>query len=248
MPTYYGSKDVAALLVSGRSILSAVGQVSMEREAVLAPTTPLGVQWPTFQATGSKRATITQDGWFDHATGAANDAICEREGTEQVVCVLHTGNTRGNVMFAAAGAFAGKYTRAMASEAVHKAQAAYSVTGIAADAVILQVLAAVTTDGNTEATSVNNGSSSAAGGQAFLQCSALTLDSATNLVVKVRHSADNNTFADLVTFTALTAIGGESKAVSSATTVNQYLATSRAWTGGAGASSSATILVGFARG
>lgn len=83
-----------------------------------------------------------------------------------------------------------------------------------------------------------------AGGAGYLQCTELTLGGYTDLTVKCRHSADNITFADLVTFTGLTAIGAQRVEV--AGTVNRYLASSHDFTG-AGAGPTATFLAGFAR-
>ena len=85
------------------------------------------------------------------------------------------------------------------------------------------------------------------GGAAYVSCSALTLGGYTNLLVKVQHSADNSTFADLVTMTAITAApAAERKEVAAATLVNRYLAASWAFTG-AGSGQSATVFVGFSR-
>lgn len=85
------------------------------------------------------------------------------------------------------------------------------------------------------------------GGSGYLQVSALTLGGYTDLTIKVQHSADNVTFVDLVTFTAVTsAPTAERKTVASGTTVNRYLAASWAF-GGAGSGPSATFMVGFSR-
>lgn len=244
MATYYGSKDVGFLLVSGRSVLGSITDVTLDREAMLAATTPIGSTWATYQATGRKQASVMQSGWFDHAVGASNEAICEREGLEQILCVAQAGNVSGRPMFAAQGAFAGKYARQLSGESLHKASATYTIKGYAEDAVILQALATVTSAGNTESASINNGGATTTGGCGYLQVPALTLGGYTNLTIKVRHSADNITFTDLCTFTAVTAVGAEAKEV--AGTVNQYLATSRAWTG-SGSGQSSTFMVAFAR-
>lgn len=84
------------------------------------------------------------------------------------------------------------------------------------------------------------------GGVAYLQVTQLVLGGYTNWVVKVRHSVDNITFADLATFTVRTAIGAERLPVVAGTAVNRYLATSVALTG-AGSGPSITCMVGFAR-
>jgi hypothetical protein len=60
--------------------------------------------------------------------------------------------------------------------------------------------------------------------------------------VKVQHSANNSTWADLVTFATVTAVGAEHAVVAPATTVNRYLRAT--WSG---TFTSATFAVAFAR-
>jgi len=79
--------------------------------------------------------------------------------------------------------------------------------------------------------------SSSNGGAAVVHCSAF---SGTDITVKIQHSADNSTWADLLTFTQLTAVGAEHTTVTG--TVNRYLRAS--W---AGTFTSATFAVAFAR-
>lgn len=77
--------------------------------------------------------------------------------------------------------------------------------------------------GTTLGTDVlDGGASSANGGIAVLQVFAVsgTTPSAT---IVLQHSADNITYADLVTFTAETAVNGQYVVVAPATTVNRYL-------------------------
>jgi hypothetical protein len=87
--------------------------------------------------------------------------------------------------------------------------------------------------------------STQAGGAAYLQVTALSLGGYTNVVAKVRHSADDSSYVDLVTFAAKTAIGSERATV--AGTVYRHLASSWAFTG-SGSNPSVTFMVGFARG
>lgn len=85
------------------------------------------------------------------------------------------------------------------------------------------------------------------GGAAYLAVSALALGGYTNLDVRVQHSADHSTWADLSAFTVVTAApAAERKVVSAATTVNRYLAAIWSFTG-AGSGPSATFVVGFHR-
>lgn len=97
------------------------------------------------------------------------------------------------------------------------------------------VLTAETAGGNAAAQ--DNAASSSNGGAGVVHCSAF---SGTNITVKIQHSADNSTWADLMTFTQLTAVGAEHKTVTG--TVNRYLRAS--WSG---TFTSATFAVAFAR-
>ena len=67
---------------------------------------------------------------------------------------------------------------------------------------------------------------------------------ATNIVVTIRDSPDDVTYANLLSFTALTAQGAERVTV--AGTIDRYTAAEWSWTGGA-SGSTATFMVGFAR-
>lgn len=241
----YGSPNVGFFLIGGRDVLGTRTSITIKAMATTKETTVLGQTWATHAATGIKRGELSQDGFYDDAAGAINEALCDLENTSQVLLLAHEGNTAGKKAFGCAGAFAATYDRGMAIEEFHKATATHTITGQVEEPVILAALAARTTAGNTESASVDNAASTATASAGYLQVSALTLGGYTNLVVKVRHSADNVTFADLATFTAVTAITGERKAIA-AGTVNRYLAISWAWTG-AGAGQSATFTVAFAR-
>ena len=80
---------------------------------------------------------------------------------------------------------------------------------------------------------------------AYLQWTALTLGGHTGAVVTVRHSVDNSTFADLVSFTAATATRGGERKTATATVVRRYLAHSVDFTGAG--SPSMNYFVGLAR-
>lgn len=241
----YASKDVGALLIGGRSILASVTDVDTERKAAVVKTTPLGVTWAVYGDTGLREAVINQQGWFDAAADAENDALCGREGTSQVLCLTHAGNIAGRVMLACAGIFAGVYKRILAGTTLHRATATHTVSGEVEDAVILQPLATLTTPGNTDTTGVDNAAATSTGGAGYLQVQALALGGYTNATVKVRHSSDNATYVDLLTFAAVTvAPAAERKTV--AGSVYQYLSTSLTFTG-AGSGASITFLVGFSR-
>jgi len=90
----------------------------------------------------------------------------------------------------------------------------------------------------------DNGVATSNGVGAFLIVSSVSGTSPTG-AVKIQHSADNTTYADLITFTTATAATSEVKFVDSGTTINRYIRVSNT----IGGSSSPTInaIVGFGR-
>jgi hypothetical protein len=69
---------------------------------------------------------------------------------------------------------------------------------------------------------VDDSSSSTNGFGAIVVCTSVSGTSPT-FDIKVQHSADNVTYADLITFTQITAASSEVKVVASGTTVNRYI-------------------------
>jgi hypothetical protein len=105
--------------------------------------------------------------------------------------------------------------------------------------VILHDHVAVTTDAN--GTGVDNAAATTNGGTAVIHSTAFS--GLTNDVVKIQHSTDNSVWADLVTFTTVTAVGYELVRVAAGTTVNRYLRATWDVTG----TGSHTFLCAFAR-
>ncbi len=102
--------------------------------------------------------------------------------------------------------------------------------------------ATVTATGN--GTARDNASSTSNGGGAFIIATSVSGTSTPTLTAKITHSADNSTYADLVTFTALTSAGAEVKEIASGTTVNRYLKVVYTVSG---TNPSFNVIVGFGR-
>ena len=243
----YSSKD-CVFVVDGYNILGVLADVGHSVEAVLEEDTALGDTWATFDALGLSKADLSQEGWFDDAADSVNAALNEQQGVSRILTLGFEGNTIGQHFTGYQGAMQVDYNRLASRAKLHRCNARYQGSGTAEDGRILHALTAQTADGNTEATPVDNGAATDYGGAVYLQLTALTLGGYTDLTVKVRHSADNVTYADLVTFTALvTAPGKERKTIAAgAASMRRYLAVSWAFTG-TGAGASATFFVGAAR-
>lgn len=241
----YGPHQVGFLLVGGFSLLGAdVTEVSgPDQEALLEETTGLGAAYPTHAGTGLRKGTFGHQGFYDDTTGSVNEALLT--GSQQVahvVCLGPFGNTIGLKFWGLAGAIAGKYSRPVKRGELHKGVGDYTVTGAVEEGVILQHVTAKTVDWNTEgAESVDNGASSANGGAGYQQVPAFT--GFTGFVGKIRHSADDVTYADLITFTNVTLINNAQR-ITAAGTVNRHLA----YDGNVTGSGSIQVMAGFARG
>lgn len=243
----YGSADVGFLIIGGYDILSDSTGLDTGVEQVLEETTALGSAWPTHGQVGLKKASFAQSGFFNDATGKSNEALVGLAGSARVGLVAYAGNTVGRMCQGFAGLVQSKYQRQASLGALHKAASEHAVTGQVEEGVILHALGAESAaSGNTDASSVDNGASTANGGAAYFAVTALTLGGYTNVALKVRHSADDVTYADLATATVVTAAPAAER-VAVAGTVNRHLYASWAFNG-AGVANSVTFVAGFSRG
>ena len=240
----YSSKDTV-LLIDGYNVLGAMTELTHAAEALTEEVTGLGNNWEEHEYIGVQRAEISQSGYFDDASLSVNDAFNGKQGDKRVVCFGIEGNTAGKAFVGLNGALETRFERVASVKGLHKANVGYVVSGKSEDGKILLALSEQDADGDTESASVDNGAASTGGADLYLQVTALDLDGADDLTVKVRSSADGVTWADLDTFTAVTAAPDAEMKIKTGT-IPQYLAVAWAFTGTSTAPS-ATIMVGAVR-
>jgi hypothetical protein len=240
----YSSKDVV-LLIDGYNVLGEMTELTHAAEALTEEVTGLGDDWEEHEYIGVQRAEISQSGYFDDASLSVNDAFNGKQGDKRVVCFGVEGNTAGKAFVGLNGALETRFERIASVKGLHKANIAYVVSGKSEDGIILLPLSTKTADGDTESASIDNSAESTGGADLYLQVTALELDGADDLTVKVRSSADGVTWADLDTFTAVTSAPAAEMKIKTGT-IPQYLAVSWAFTGTSTAPS-ATIMVGAVR-
>ncbi len=177
-------------------------------------------------------------GVWDTSTGSLFDEAITALGTNDslLVTVLPEGNTAGTVALLTLADPEQVTADAEITDAVGFDIAAKPDVSVDMG-VLLHALGAETADGN--GTAVDNAASSAGGAVASLHATAYT--GLTNAVIKVQHSTDNSAFADLITFTTVTAATSELKTVTG--TVNRYVRATVDVTG----TGSVTYAVAFAR-
>jgi hypothetical protein len=209
-------------------------------------TTTFGSANKTY-AVGMKDATVSFEGLWDGLTDAVDEVLTEAvNGTaDKVITVGSEGAAIGR-----------------RAKLINSIESSYEIKSAVADMVTISaevqasgikggldggvLLAAQQTVSSVTAnTSVDNAASSANGGVAHLHVTSNSRNGAAT--IKVQHSANNSTWADLVVFTATTSTTTTSQRVEVAagTTVNRYIRANVSAI--AGSTGSVTITVGFAR-
>ncbi len=249
--TRYGSPDVGFILQGGRSLLADLTTHSIDREAITEQSDTLGDSDEKHTSVGLKKASISQEGIFDDAVDQINDALVGL--TEEIACV----GEAGNVLPAAGvarpcvgikGQIQVNYNRIAERGALTKAAASYMANGIVEECVLLHPHIAETSDpGDTESNSHDNAASSAAGGAAYLQVSALILGGYTSVQVTIRDSADNSAFLDHAdgAFGVVTT-APQAQRIALTGTIRRYTAIDWDFIG-AGSGQSITFMVGLNR-
>jgi hypothetical protein len=202
--------------------------------------------------TGSR---IKQPG-LKHATASANvflDGTVDT-GSYDILTDRYGGETAGMISYAPAGFGLGNPVLSMYARQVSIAPKSLiddlSTIDMSAEAaedaadlgVSLHAHSAETA--STDSTSVDNAEATTNGGVASIHVPAISGTDTPTLTPKIQHSSNGSTWVDLVSFTALTAIGKQRIEVAAGTTVNRYLRTSSVI---AGTNPSFTYVTSFAR-
>lgn len=223
----YGSAS-AWLLVDGYNLLAAKLQTLRHKiEAITEKTDGLGDAYEAHTPVGVTRLELEQGGaFFDTDTNNIHDAMAgsvptSPQASTRVVCLGFEGQVTGARFYGLSGPFSVAYEVLAQLKALTKANVQYLVSGRLDKGEIVQPLATKAADWQTESTSVDHGASSANGAVGYQQVTALA--GFTGFVGKLRDSADNVTFADLIDFDNVTSAPNvQRKTV--AGTVDRYVA------------------------
>lgn len=203
----------------------------------------------TFQSSGSAKtyvvglrdASVSASGLFDGAANAVDQVLAASIGSDTLapITIAPQGVTVGNGVVIALAKTTSYEVSSPVGDVVSVSYDAQTDGG-ADRGVSLAALASVSATGN--GTSVDNTTSSANGGIAQLHVTVNTRSAATT--IKVQHSSDNTTWADLATFTSVGSTTVTSERVSASGTVNRYLRATHTLSAGTGA---LTYQASFAR-
>ena len=241
----YDASQVGFFLLDGYSLLPYIEKVTdggceLQTDTIL----PLGAATPYEMSLGRVKGSLGMSGFLDDTALASHPALSTRRGASRIAALAPIGNTIGAV-FTGANVVQTKYDPIADTDRIHRYECGLAC-GEFDRGIIIANLAARTTAGDTKSTYTDEtGALSSNGAAAYLEVSALALGGYTNCIVKVAHSTDHTTWADLITFDAVT-LAQTAQRKLAVGTVNRYMAVTWTWTG-AGAGQSITFAVGAAR-
>ena len=237
--TLYGAPNVGFALLGGRSVAGYLTEIQDSQDAVVEETTGLGVSDDTWAKVGVNKAAVKLLAIYN-----STDLVTAVEvATTQPLMYCLEGNTIGNE-FTGIDGVKGTLVRNTARDQLHRIEVDFKAETAMDKG---KVLASHTarTSASAATTTVDNAASSADGAVGYLGVSVLTLGGYTDITVKIRDSTDDISFADLISFAAVTAApASERKTV--AGTVNRYTHTTVTF-GGSGSSETTTYAVGMKR-
>ena len=239
MPTFRHGK-ATAVLFNGTDMSPFLNEATTTTEIETAETTTFGSTDKTY-ITGLADGTISTSGLFDSTANASNAVLTGMIATEDnTFTVLPEGAFAGRRSVIANGQLTSYEVSSPVGDVV-----AISAE-IQADGGLLHgvALTGLETTSSASATTaaIDNSASTAFGALFSLHVVSNDRDGATT--IKVQHSADDLTYADLVTFTNVSASVTDGESITSTGTVNRYLRTLSTL---AGSSGSVTYHVSAAR-
>jgi hypothetical protein len=242
MPTFRHGKNVNVFL-DQFDFSTYFNDVTASTSVDTAETSAFGTSAKTY-VVGHRDGTVSLSGMFESTESTGTDqyfATALGSATKIKLIVAPEGNSNGaGAIMLVADDTSYEVSRAIAD--IVQASAEFQSTDAVEHGRILSSGATVSATGN--GTGVDNGASTANGGAGFLSVTVNTRNG--TIAVKIQHSADNSTFADLVSFTTVTSTQKTSERieVASGTTVNRYLRVNYTVAGSTG---SATPVVAFTR-
>lgn len=232
----------AQILHGAYNLSSFLNDASASADVEVAETTAFGSSAKTY-IVGLKDGTVSASGMFDGAASATDEVLSASIGSDTLapVTIGYDGTTLGNRVTILKAKTTSYEVSTPVGDVVAVSYSAQADGGLD-QGVSLAALASVSA--TTTGSSHDNSVSSADGGVAQLHVTANSRSA--DATIKVQHSADNSTFADLATFTvvATTVTTSERVIVASGTTVNRYLRAVNTLASGTG---SITYQVSFAR-
>lgn len=240
MPTFKHGKGVA-VLVDEYDFSSYFNDMTATSSVDTAETSTFGTSAKSY-VTGHQDGTVSLGGYFESTDSVGTDQYFASKlagATKQKVIVMPGGHSNGaRAVLIESDTTSYEVSSPIAD--VVGASAEFQASDGVEHGVVLSSGSAISATGN--GTSVDNGVATTNGGVGFLSVPTNTRNG--NITVKIQSSADNSTFADLITFTVVSSATATSQKVEVTGTVARYLRVSYTVAGSTG---SATPTVAFAR-
>jgi hypothetical protein len=216
MPTFRHGKNVNVFL-DEFDFSTYFNSVSASTSIDTAETSAFGTSAKTY-VVGHRDGTVSLGGMFEGTASTGtdeffDDALGNSTKTQVIIAPEGHSNGAGAIMLKADDT---SYEVSSAISDIVQVSAEFQSTDAVEHGKILSSGSTVTATGN--GTSVDNGASTANGGAGFLSVPVNTRNG--NITVKIQHSADDSTFADLVTFTVVTSTTKTSERIEVASRYN----------------------------
>lgn len=230
MPTFRHGKKTAVLF-GNYNLSSYLNEASMSSSNETAETTAFGDDAKTY-ITSLVDATVSLSGMFEGEINdtTLNNALTNTGSTPVTICT--TGLVAGEPCFFGVSISNSYEISSPVADVVTVTSDLQLDGGINAGKIIVGG-ASVAAGATVNSTSNDNSASSANGLVANLHVTANNGNGSTT--IKLQHSSDNSTFADLITFTVVSAGTQISEQKSVSGTINRYLRGSAVDTGSSGA-------------
>lgn len=228
------------LLVDAANLTSYFNEASASQDIETAETTTFGNNAKTY-IVGLKDGTMSLSGMFDGDATAVDSLISSSLGADGpgFTTICPEGLTVGGISMSCQSRKTSYEVSSPVGDVVSTSLSIQADGGIDRG-VILAASTVVSATGN--GTAQDNSASTSNGGVGYLHATANTHDGAT--VIKIQHSTDNVTYADLITFTSVPTTATTSERVAVTGTVNRYI---RSQHTPAGTTGSVTYSTMFAR-
>ena len=155
----YSSANIGFVLVDGYNVMGTVTTLTDSVETTIQESSVFGDEWAKFVNVNYRKGALAQGGFFDDAVGSIHDALNGTDlsslGDSRVFMYGLEGNVAGAHFVGYGGVIETKYERTMALEKLHMANAMYSPSGPIEVGQVLKPYAAISANGDTKATSVD---------------------------------------------------------------------------------------------
>lgn len=239
------SKDAKVIAFGGWDLRGFLTKIGYSREHTSESRFPMGERAEAHQPTGISRASITQAGWFDDSDVGTIEAFIAMEALKVPGLVNKTGGTQGSLTQVMDGVLVLDPGEQIEAGALVKWDQTFMVDGRIFTGQLSLPYTTITGNGSTNYTT---GDGTTTDGAAIcLMVDNFDLDTATALVLTVSEGTDP-TYVQIATVTFNSDTDPHKHYyVEVPGTIGPDLKVAWAWTGGAGAGSTARIVGGVAR-